>query len=275
MANRPIKHKNSPFTSLGTPKRVWAISAIHCEVNKLIEVHDQLFEYISPGDRIIYLGNYIGRGDTTHETIEELLTFRRMVLAKPGMMTSDITYLRGQQEYMWQKLMELHYAPNPVDTLLWMYGNGLRHTIENYGLSVHDGIEAAKDNMVSLARWIGRIQDAVRKSEGHREFYGSLRRAAFTQDQTHHPLLFVHAGINPQKTLDNQGDSFWWSNVPFEAISEAYDPFGRVVRGFDPKQSGVHINCVTASIDGGCGFGGDLIAAGFAHNGEVVELMGA
>jgi serine/threonine protein phosphatase 1 len=53
---------------------------------------------IRPGDRIIYLGNYSGYGPSPVKTLEELLTFRRMVLSIPGMLCKDIVYLRGAQE---------------------------------------------------------------------------------------------------------------------------------------------------------------------------------
>ncbi len=265
----------SPFASLGSPSKVWAISAIHSQADKLMHLHDQLIGHIRPGDRIVYLGNYTGQGSGAISTIDEILTFRRMVLAMPGMMPQDFSYLRGQQEQMWYKLLELHFSPNPVELLIWMLGNGMRETLENYGFSPHDGIDYAKESVVALARWISKIQDAVRHQPGHMAFHMQLRRAAFTQNQSQHPLLFVHAGIDPRSPLQSQGEALWWPSFPFNNITEAYSPFQRVVRGFDPHHKGVHINCVTATIDGGCGYDGQLIAAGFNPDGEVTELFEA
>ena len=78
------------FSSLGRPHRVWAMSSIHADLNRLIQLHDAVFERINAGDRLIYLGNYTGFGTQSRETIDELLTFRRLILAQPGMKPDDI-----------------------------------------------------------------------------------------------------------------------------------------------------------------------------------------
>lgn len=236
-------------------------------------LHDTLFPLIQPGDRLLYLGNYIGHGPQPAQTIDELLTFRRTVLALPGVLPSDITYLRGGQEEMWQKLTQLQFARNPVDTLLWMLGNGLSSTLTAYGLNPHDGLEAAQGGVMSLTRWTSRVRNAVRRKRGHEIFTSQWRRAAFTTEKSGAPLLFVHAGINPARPLGDQGDSFWWAGKNFNDITLPYDPFQKVVRGYDPNHGGLHLNCVTATIDGGCGFGGDLICAGFGADGQLFELL--
>ena len=69
-------------------------------------LHDSIFHKISAGDRVVYLGNYTGYGAYSHETVDELLMFRRMILAKPGMKASDLVYLRGKQENLWQRLYQ-------------------------------------------------------------------------------------------------------------------------------------------------------------------------
>lgn len=266
---------DSRFLSIGTPKRIWAISAIHGEAARLMDLHDSLLDYIEPGDRIIYHGNYIGYGPQPCETIDELLTFRRLVLSIPGMKAEDIIYLRGGQEEMWQKLMQLQFAPNPSDVLLWMLGKGMSNTLASYGISPHEGIIAAQEGVMSLTRWTGRVRDAVRARPGHDIFSTVLRRAAFTPVETGCPLLFVHAGINPDHTLENQGDSFWWCKRDFNTIYMPYEPFQKVIRGFDPDHRGMNINCVTATIDGGCGFGGALVGAAFDQQGNVLEMLEA
>jgi hypothetical protein len=48
-----------------------------------------------------------------------------------------------------------------------------------------------------------------------------------------------------------------------------------VVRGFDPPHGGIEAGQFTASIDGGAGFGGVLIAACFDRRGEIVEAIEA
>lgn len=263
------------FTSLGAPRRVWAVSAIHGESGRLMALHDNLLGRIRPGDRIVYHGNYIGYGNAPCETIDELLTFRRLVLSIPGMIAEDLVYLRGEQEEMWQKLLQLQFAPNPADVLLWMLGKGLSSTLASYKISPHDGIIAAQEGVMALTRWTAKIREAMRRRPGHDMFTTQLRRAAFTAGQYGFPMLFVNAGIDPDHALDRQGDNFWWSRRDFNTIELPYEPFKKVIRGFDPKHQGLRINCVTATIDGGCGFGGALVCAGFDPEGNVLEILEA
>ena len=238
-------------------------------------IHDNLLPHLRAGDRIVYLGNYIGYGPQPSEVIDEILTFRRIVLSIPGAIPSDLTYLRGGQEEMWEKLQQLQFAPNPADVLLWMLGNGLSTTLTSYGLSPHDGIIAAQEGIMSLTKWTQKIKDAVRRRKGHEIFMTNLRRASFTAEATDFPMLFVHAGIDPSRTLQDQGDNLWWSKKNFNAIELPFAPYQKVIRGYDPAHNGLHLNCVTATIDGGCGFGGSLICAGFEQNGSIFDMIEA
>ena len=112
----------------------------------------------------------------------------------------------------------------------------------------------------------------MRAREGHNAFMSALRRAAFTADDT---LLFVHAGIDADRPLSEQADSFWWGGYDFDRADFRYGAFRRVVRGFDSRNRGVEIGSVTATIDGGCGYGGPLVAACFGAGGEVLEMIEA
>ncbi|MGB4056874.1 MAG: hypothetical protein WBK77_02180 [Alphaproteobacteria bacterium] len=264
---------DSRFASIGTPRRIWAVSAIHSNAEKLTRIHDALHEHVRPGDRIIYHGNYTGYNDDAVHCIDEILAFRRMVLSIDGMMSSDIIYLKGQQEEMWQKLLQLQFAPDPSNVLLWMLGNGLAPTLASYGISAHDGIDACRSGVMALTKWTASIRNAIRNNPGHEAFGVHHSRAAYTHETSGYPMLFVHAGLNTKKPLGDQDDHFWWSSARFNEISDAYLPFRKVVRGYDPARGGININCVTATIDGGCGFGGSLVCAGFNEGGEVIDML--
>ena len=99
----------------------------------------------STGDRLVYLGNCLGHGAEVRGAIDELLGFRRQILARPGMFPFDIAYLRGAQEEMWQKLLQLQFAPNPREVLGWMLEHGVGATLSAYGGSIQQGIVAARD----------------------------------------------------------------------------------------------------------------------------------
>ncbi len=261
------------FALMGTPRRIWAISAIHAETRRLMTLHDLLYPMIRPGDRIVYLGNYTGHGTDPVGTINELLTYRRMVLALPGMMNNDIAYLRGAQEEMWQKLMQIQFAPNPAEVLNWMLNNGLSQTLEAYHIDPRKGQMATQEGVMSMTKWVGSIRAALRQHAGHDIFSTHHRRAAYTHEDGAYPMLFVHTGLNPERSLHDQGDSFWWGGRQFDAIQTPYNPFQKVIRGYDSERRGVHLNCVTATLDGGCGFGGTLVCAGFTPLGDIFELI--
>ncbi|MGB0720219.1 MAG: hypothetical protein ACPGRX_07080 [Bdellovibrionales bacterium] len=258
---------------MGNPKTIWAIPAIHAQLDRLTALHDDILSGIKPGDRVLYLGNYTGYGDDAAACVDEILTFRRMVLAMPGMAAKDLVYLRGMQEEMWQKLLQLQFAPNPSDVLLWMLGKGLSQTLYSYGLSPHDGIEACRNGIMGITKWTNTIRAAIRRHPGHDVFSTQHYRAAFTQEDAEAPLLFVHAGINACKPLSEQGDALWWDGQDFNSIATRYDPFHKVVRGYDPTRKGLNLNCVTATLDDGCGFGGGLACAQFARDGEVANIV--
>ncbi len=268
------EHSDS-YAKIGQPNTVWTIPAIHGHLDELTRLHDHILKHVKPGDRIIYHGNYTGYGDHSVACIDELLTFRRMVLAMPGMVCTDLVYLRGQQEIIWDKLLQLQFAPDPTNVLLWMLGNGLSNTLYDYGLSPHDGIEACKSGIMGITRWTNIIRKALRARAGHEIFFNQLKRMAYTDKDAPYPMLFVHAGLMPCHALHDQGDHIWWASDEFKSIETAYKPFDKVVRGFDPDHSGLHLNCITATVDDGCGFGGKLISVGFEPDGDVTEILEA
>jgi serine/threonine protein phosphatase 1 len=268
-------HNSDSISNIGRPHTVWTVPAIHGQLTALQNLHDHILQHIRPGDRIVYHGNYTGFSGDSAACITEILTFRRMVLALPGMMPSDIQYLRGRQELIWEKLFQLHYAPNPSDVLLWMLGNGLSDTLYSYGLSPHDGVEACKAGTMGITKWTSLIRKAIRAHPGHDIFMRQLKRAAFTDLNTQAPMLFVHAGLNPSESLYEQGDHFWWACDDFQNMEQAYRPFEKVIRGYDPEHKGSELNCISATIDDACGFGGYLISVGFDQDAQVTCILEA
>lgn len=259
---------DSRFAVLRRAARIWAVAAIHGEAATLARLHDALAARFRPGDRLVYLGNYLGHGGTIRETVDELLRFRRAVIAQPLSFASDVVYLRGAQEEMWQKLLQLQFATNPTEVLSWMVNQGVGATVVAYGGDVKRGFSAARDGAMSITRWTNGLRAAVRACPGHEALLAALRRAAVTDD---HGLLFVHAGLNPDKPLDRQGDSLWWGAAGFDRIAAPYAGYRKVVRGFDKARQGLVETEHTISLDAGCGFGGGLLAGCLTPAGELVD----
>jgi len=260
------------FSVLVATQRVWAVGAIHGEAERLQAVLLELERRLAPGDKIVFLGNHLGHGPGILQAQNEMLRMRRTVLARPGMFASDIVFLRGAQEEMWRRLTQLHIAPNPGEVLDWMLGQGMAATLEAYGISPGDGKSACREGALTLAQWTTRIQTAMRTRPGHEQLHTALRRAAYTSDGS---LLFVAAGVDPQRPISDQGDTFWWGSGNFSNIPPKYAGFNRVVRGFSLSHRGTELDKYAVTLDGGCGFGGTLMSACFSTDGTITDAIQA
>ena len=52
--------QSSFFSVLAPGRRVWAIAAIHGEAERLRALHNEVGARFKTGDRLVYLGNYLG-----------------------------------------------------------------------------------------------------------------------------------------------------------------------------------------------------------------------
>jgi serine/threonine protein phosphatase 1 len=257
------------FARLKT-KRIWAIASVHGDVNRLTQLHDLLTTRIGPRDGVVYLGNYLGVGHGARATVDELVDFRRWLLSRPYSFAADVVYLRGAQEEMWSKLLQLQFAPNPSEVLRWLLDHGVAATLESYGGNPDQGFMAAREGAVATTRWTSALRDRIASCPGHTPFLSGLRRAAVNETET---LLFVHAGIDVSRPLDGQSDNFWWASAAFERIDQPYNGFRSIVRGFDPGHSGLIQTPYTLSVDGGAGLGGSLIAVCLGPDGAIEDRL--
>lgn len=260
------------YAILRRSRRIWAVASIHGEADRLVALHDRLAGRLQAGDRVVYLGNVLGVGRQVLETVDEVLRFRAEVMARPLGFSGDVAILRGAQEEMWQKLLELQFAPNPREVLAFMRGHGLDTTIAAYGSDPRHGEAACREGALAITRWTTGLRKHVNQRPGHAQFMSALRRAAFTDQGT---LLFVNAGIDATKPLDLQGDAFWWGSSTFMELVAPYESYRRVIRGFDRRHSGLVESPYAVSLDAGCGFGGALLAACFGNDGVIVDRIDA
>ena len=263
------------FADLGRPRRIWAVASCSGPAERLDRLHVKLAERFAAGDRLVYLGNYLGGGDPI-ATIDRLLAFRTYLLAAPGMFASDVVYLRGMQEEIWAKLLQIQFAPNPREVLTWMLARGAGATLEAYGGEARIGLAAAREGAVAINRWTSKLRETVRSHPGHDKFMSVLQRAAVTEDQNGSgKLLFVHAGLDPKRGLDEQGDNFWWDGAGFDRVESLFEDFKRVFRGADPAGNGARFDGYAVTLDAGCGSGGPLLAAAVLPDGRIVDTIQA
>lgn len=231
-------------------------------------------ERFEPGDRLVYLGNYLGRQDSV-AILDHLLAFRTYMLAGPGMFASDLVYLRGIQEEIWSKLLQIQFAPNPRDVLCWMLDRGGAATLAAYGGDAREGLAATRGGATEITRWTNRVREAVRRQPGHEKFMSTLRRAALTEESGAGRLLFVHAGLDPSRPLASQADSFWWGSADFDRLTPPFETFTRIFRGFDPAGHGAQLDGYAVTLDIRSESAGALIAAVIAPDGQIVDIIKA
>ena len=243
---------------------VWAIASIHGEARRLSRLHDAISARFQTGDRIVYLGNYLGHGEAIAATLDELLDFRCRILATPHGFACDVVFLRGAQEEIWQKLLQLQFAANPGQILEWMVRAGVESTVKAYGGELRHGFAAARDGPRTITRWTTSLRGAMNAALATRPclYY---RYAAFTTDNA---MLFVHAAVDPRRPLAAQTDAFWWGGHDILTLTGGFGGFRRVVRGFDRERHGLVESDFAVSIDAGCGRGGPLLAVCFDGTGE-------
>jgi serine/threonine protein phosphatase 1 len=272
------------FAFLQEAGRVWTVGSVHGERARLAALHDALWPRLEEGDRLVYLGNLLGRGDDVVGTLDELLSFRCAVMAREPAEAPHVVVLRGSQEEMWQKLLQIQFATDPRGVLGWMLHQGLGATLTAYGSSEAEARQKIGTGTLGLSRWTQALRQNMQAHPGHVAFMAGLRRACAVGRseaalESEAPegagLLCVNAGLDPSRPLDSQKDSFWWPSGGFGRLQAPYAGFARVVRGFAKERPGLELGDFTATVDGGCGFGGPLLAACFALDGRLLDSLEA
>jgi serine/threonine protein phosphatase 1 len=266
---------NEKFAELGSPRRIWAVAAMHGDVDRLATLHDHIATRFAVRDRLVYLGNYLGvESRTNMEMMDELLAFRSALLAKTGVEPSDIVFMRGPAEEAWQRLLRLQFAPLPHQTLEKLLASGVEAYLRLYGVSVNDTRSVARAGSLAITRFTNNLRSLQRNAAGHEKLMFTMRRAAYTNpgiDQKR--LLLVPASFDPARSLDDQGESLWWTAAPFRVTGRAQAAYNRIVRGFDSVNGGADLDDVAVTLDSGCGRGGPLVCGCFTPTGKLAELI--
>src|SRR5260221_5161958 len=83
------------FARLRRPRRIWAVGAVHGERTRLAQLHRQIAGPLDKGNRLVYLGGYLGHRPHVAGTVDELVAFRSLLLARLPTFPCDIALLRG------------------------------------------------------------------------------------------------------------------------------------------------------------------------------------
>ncbi len=268
MSEQNGRNVDSRFASIGRARRAWAIGSIDGHLDALNDIHRQILETFKAGDRLVYLGNVPGQGLESAKAIDSVLLMRRHALAHPGGLANDVVFLRGNREEMTDKFMHLHMAIQPLEVFDWMCDRGLESILSSYGLNVAEARKCCERGAKEIAQFVKTTRDAMANHDGHWDYFTSLRQAAFDENRK---ILFVSAGLDPQRPLDTQDDELWWGGEGFDSINAPFGTFQRIVRGTDPKRRGAAQSEHVLTLDPGAP--GSVRAALIDAEGAVLSTL--
>ena len=165
---------------------IFAIGDIHGCLKQLVYLQKKIFDY--PGykkesDLIIYLGDYIDRGPNSKDVIQHILKLQKEKV--------NSIFLMGNHEQIM-----IDFVFNKINNLRYWLNLGADQTFKSYKIEV---VEFIKDGFGDDK--IDRLRSVLLNelSDEHIHFLKNLRLFYSVGN-----YLFVHAGINPEKTLKDQ-----------------------------------------------------------------------
>ena len=221
--------KKTNFTEIAKSKKIWAIGSIHSRYFAFESIKKYLLENFEENDALVFLGNIIGLGTESKETLSSVLELRNNLMSKFCLDPEKIIFLRGAQEEMFLKLLQLQTAPNPHDIVKWMFEHGVDATIKSYGFNIEELLKISTQGTMPISKWTAKLNFSLLSQPGHNQYFSYLKHAAYTNTKK---VLFLNRGVDISRPLSAQSDCFWWGYQNFSNLSDPYNTFIRIVRGY-------------------------------------------
>ena len=194
-------------------------------------------------------------------------------MSKFKLKPESIVFLRGAQEEMFSKLLQLQLAPNPIEILQWMFDHGVGKTINSYGFSEDEIKNIVSTGTINISKWTTNLNRAVQNKPGHKQYFLNLKHAAYSHTKK---ILFVNRGVDITRPLSAQNDCFWWGFQNFSTINEPYKTFLRIVRGYESEhlnKTGISKNNVVCTLFRQPLSNKSILCGIFLENGEILDLF--
>jgi len=261
------------FAELKFSKKIWAVGSIHSHLDSFNSIKEHILKRFSNKDRLVFLGNIIGFGEYSKETLSSVINMRSLLLSKFFLKPEDIIFLRGAQEEMFLKLLQLQTAPNPYDIVQWMFEHGVDKTAKSYGFDKDEIIKISTQGTLSINRWTKKINKIIFDFPGHNEYFSNLYHAAYSDTKK---ILFVNRGVDVSRPLSAQNDCFWWGYQNFSKLKKPYNTFKKIVRGYESSNNSSlenFRNKVVCSLFKPPLKNKKIIAGLFDDSGEILDLF--
>ena len=218
---------------------IFAIGDIHGCLKQLISLQKNILNsknFKKDNDLLLYIGDYIDRGPHSKDVISQIIKLQKENIKS--------IFLMGNHEQVM-----IDFLFNKINNLKYWLNLGADQTFKSYKIEV---VEFIKDGFEDDK--IDRLRSVLLNelSDEHIHFLKNLRLSYSVGN-----YLFVHAGINPEKTLKNQdkkdllwsrSDKFFDKNFKFEKI---------IVHGHTPEEKVINFP-YRINVDIGCFFSGKL-----------------
>ena len=261
------------FVELNKSGRIWAIGSIHSNLKSFNSIKKFVLKNFKSEDKLIFLGNVIGLGDNSRETLTSVIDLRFNLMSKFKLKPDRIIFLRGAQEEMFSKLLQLQLAPNPTEILEWMFDHGVNKTINSYGFLEDEVKDIASTGTINITKWTSNLNKSLQMNPGHSQYFLNLKHAAYSFSKK---ILFVNRGVDITRPLSAQNDCFWWGFQNFSKIHEPYKTFLRIVRGYESEHlthSEISNNSVVCTLFKQPLSNKSILCGIFGENGEIFDLF--
>ena len=266
-------NRTSNFIELKRCEKIWAIGSIHSNLKSFSSIKKFILDNFKESDKLIFLGNVIGLGDNSKETLSSVIDLRFTLMSKFKLKPESIIFLRGAQEEMFLKLLQLQTAPNPSDIVSWMFDHGVDATLSSYGFDKDKTINISTQGALIISKFTSNINNILSKEPGHKQYFANLKHAAFSKTKK---ILFVNRGVDVSRPLSAQNDCFWWGYQNFSNINQPYNTFIRIVRGYKSSENNQLENSknrVVCSLFHKPLNSSKIIAGIFNDSGEIIDLF--
>ena len=218
---------------------IFAIGDIHGCLKELTLLHKKILTHSKfnvKNDILVYLGDYIDRGRESKGVIDQILKLKNNKI-------QTINLMGNHDEFM------IDFLFNNKNNIENWLNFGLDQTLRSYGIEVVDFIkDGFGDDIIEQLR-----KTLLSKmSEAHINFFKNLE-LSFSSEK----YLFVHAGVDPKKTLEDQTkEDFLWSRSK-DFFDKNFKSKKIIVHGHTPEKNIVN-NSYRINIDTGCYLFGNL-----------------
>ena len=265
--------KETHFIEITNSKKLWAIGSIHSKLEAFNSIKKYLLKNFGKNDCLVFLGNVIGLGQESKKTLSSVIDLRNQLMAKFFLKSNKIIFLRGAQEEMFLKLLQLQTAPNPYDIIHWMFEQGVDFTIKSYGYSKEDIINISTQGSLAISKWTSKLNQTLSDEPGHKQYFANLKHAAFGESKK---ILFLNRGVDVSRPLSAQNDCFWWGYQNFSDLNKPYKTFIRIVRGYKSSEKN---NLEHAKHNIVCSLfqqplnNPNIIVGIFKNSGEIIDIF--